>query len=98
MDSMRRDTLTLAIGNSEMYVQPEDKIGTSDLLRVFDNCRVALVNGDELVYPMRKRMRTGGSDLGSVARCQLCQLNAKLDDLLSGTAGVATNLGAELNH
>src|SRR6266702_1446658 len=88
----------LAIGNSHMYVQTKDQIGSGDLLHVFDNCRVALVHRDELVHPMRKRMRTGGSNLETVARRQFCQLPPKIDNLLPGNARVAANLCAELHH
>ena len=87
-----------AIGNSHMYVQTEDEIGTSDLLHVFDNCRVALVDGDELVHPVRKWVRASGSDLETVARRQFCQLTAKIDNLLPGNARVAANLCAEFHH
>ena len=53
----------LAIGNSHVHVQAENEIATRDLLHVLHNCCVALVGGNELVHPMRKRVRASSSNL-----------------------------------
>ena len=48
-----------AIGNADVHVQSEDEIRAREQLHVFDDLLIALAFGDELVVPMRKRMRAG---------------------------------------
>ena len=53
----------LAIRNSHVHVQSEDQVRPRDLLHVFHDLLVALAFRDELIAPVRERMRAGGGDL-----------------------------------
>ena len=63
-----------AIGNSDVHVQSEDEIGARQLLHVFDYFLVAFALGNELIAPMRKRMRARRRNLQSAPACELGQL------------------------
>ena len=83
-----------AIRNSDMNVQAKGQTNPRHLLHVIDDCRVAFVNGDQLVDPVRKWMRAGGSDLQPTPRRQSGQLRAKIHHLLPRIARVGANIGA----
>src|SRR5947207_10868665 len=53
----------LAIRNADMHVQSEDEIGACELLHVLDDLLIAFALSNELVAPVRKRMRADGSNL-----------------------------------
>ena len=47
----------LALGNPDVDVQPKNEIGPGQQPHVLDDRFIALAFGDELIVPMRKRMR-----------------------------------------
>ena len=87
----------LAVGNSDVHVQSEDEVRARDLLHVFDDGGVALVHRDQLVHPMRERMRAGRCDFQSIVRREHGELAAKLNDLLPRTTRITANLRAKLD-
>ena len=52
-----------AIRNADMHVQSENQVRARQQLHVFHDFLIALAFGDELIVPVRKRMRAGRSDL-----------------------------------
>src|SRR5207249_803878 len=53
----------LPIRNADMHVQSEDEIGARELLHVLDDLLISLALSNELIAPVRKRMRTCRSNL-----------------------------------
>src|SRR5437764_13128401 len=53
----------LPIRNADMHVQSEDEIGARELLHILDDLLISLALSNELIAPVRKRMRTCRSNL-----------------------------------
>ena len=71
-----------AIGNADMHMQSEDEIRPREQLHVFDDFLVALAFGDELIVPVRKRMRADRRDLQSARARQRRQFAPQIDHVL----------------
>ncbi len=87
-----------AIGNADVDVQSENEIRSCDLLHVVRDRDVALIGGDFLIHPMRKRMGAGRCNFQTALRRDCRQLAAKIDNLFAGAARVAANFSTELDH
>ena len=59
-----------AIRNSDVHVQSENQVRAREQLHVFHDFLVTFAFGDELIVPMRKRMRADGRDLQSASSGQ----------------------------
>src|SRR6266542_613246 len=53
----------LPIRNADMHMQSEDEIGARELLHVLDDLLISLALSNELIAPVRKRMRARRSNL-----------------------------------
>ena len=87
-----------AIGNADVDVQSENEIRARQQLHVFHDLPVALAFGDELIVPMRKRMRAGRGDLQSAASGEVGQLAAQFDHVRARIRDRLANLRAEFDH
>ena len=86
-----------AVRNSDVDVEAEDEIRPRELLHVPDDFFVALAFGDELIAPVRKRMRAGRSDPQPGFAGERSELAPELDDVFARMRDRRTNLGAQFD-
>src|SRR5215469_12372398 len=82
-----------AVRNPDMNVQAKCQTDSRHLLHVVYDRGIALVDRDQLIHPVGKRMCSGGSDYQPVLRRKSCQLSAKCSDFMSRVPSIAANLG-----
>jgi len=87
----------LAIGDPDVDVQPEDEELADDVLQLLLEHLVALVLGDELVLPVRERMRAGGHQAEAVALQQRCERPPSVRDLVARLADVGADPSPDLD-
>ena len=85
------------VGHGDVDVQPEDQQRARQLLQLFDDVLVALAGREDLVLPVRKRMRAGGRDAQPDALGALRELAADVADLVLELGDVGADLRADLD-
>src|SRR5438270_5943367 len=88
----------VAARNSHVDVETENEVRTRELLHVPDDFFIALAFGDELVAPMRKWMRAGGSDPQSGFAGERSELAPQFDHVFARMGDRRTNLCAQLDY
>src|SRR6476660_2178494 len=78
-------------------MQSENQICARQRLHVLDDFLVTLAFSDELIAPVRERMRPHRRDLQAAARSQLRQFRAQRSDVIARTTNGLANFGAQLN-
>src|ERR1700733_11802053 len=87
----------LAIFDSHMDVQAEDKVGARDELQVFDHLGIARVGIDFLHAPVRKGMGRTGNENEAVLFRQRDHVAAQVEEVFLRDLDIAANSGANLN-
>src|ERR1039457_2663422 len=86
-----------AIGNTDVHVQSENEVRAREQLHVFHDFLVTLAFGDELIVPMRKRMRADRRDFQSAAPRKSGELATQINDVRSRLDNRLANFRAELD-
>src|SRR4029077_12838025 len=87
----------LAIGDPDVDVQPEDEELADDVLQLLLEDLVALVLGDELLLPVRERVRPGGDEPEAVSLQERRERPTGVRDLLARFADVGADPRADLD-
>ena len=87
----------LAIGDADVHVQAEDQQLADDVLQLLLEHLVPLLLGDELLLPMRERVRSGGDEAETVALQERRERAARGRDLLAGLRDVRADPRPDLD-
>ncbi|MCY1371552.1 hypothetical protein D9M69_587020 [compost metagenome] len=81
-----------------MYVQAENEIAPGHIPHFIDQLVIAVVFGDQLMLPVRKRVCSCRHNLQPLVICQLQKLLTQKSDFLPGLLDIGTNVGPHFYH
>ena len=84
-------------GHADVHVQPEDQERSRELLQLFDDAVVADARREDLILPVRERVRSRGRHREPSALRGSHQLVPDPEDLLAQLGDIRADPGADLD-